>query len=62
MELCLEQASKALACDEVPVGALLPRLFPGTKWYHALLAGLCLTLLVEGLQWVLGTGEPDVDD
>ena len=23
MELCLEQASKALACDEVPVGALL---------------------------------------
>ena len=46
----------------VPVGALLPRLFPGTRWYHALPAGLCLTLLVEGLQWVLGTGEPDVDD
>ena len=46
----------------VPLGALLPRLFPGVKWYHALLAGLCLTLLVEGMQWVLGTGDPDVDD
>lgn len=45
-----------------PVGFFLPRLFPGARPRHALLAGLALSLLVETLQFVLGTGLPDIDD
>lgn len=46
----------------MPVGWLLPRLFPRAKWHHALLAGLMLSLLVECLQYILGTGVSDIDD
>ena len=46
----------------VPVGFFLSRLFPGARPHHALLAGLALSLLVETLQYLLGTGLPDIDD
>ena len=46
----------------VPVGMLVPRLFPGAKLRHAVLAGLALSLLAEALQYLLGTGLPDIDD
>lgn len=46
----------------VPVGFFLPRLFPGARPIHALLTGLALSLLVETLQYLLGTGLPDIDD
>ena len=46
----------------VPMGILLPLLRPRCRWYHALLAGAAVSLAVEVLQFILGTGEPDVDD
>ena len=46
----------------MPLGALLPKLFPKAGWFHALLAGLALSLLVECMQYVLGTGVSDIDD
>ena len=46
----------------MPLGFLLPRLKPGCRWYHALLAGAALSVTVELLQYLLGTGMPDIDD
>ena len=46
----------------VPLGFMLPRLRPGCRWYHALAAGAALSLAMELLQLLLGTGMPDVDD
>ena len=46
----------------VPLGLLLPRLRPGCRWHHVLLAGALLSVCVEGLQYLLGTGVSDVDD
>ena len=46
----------------VPLGLLLPRLRPGCHWYHALVAGAALSMAMECLQLLLGTGMPDVDD
>ena len=46
----------------VPMGVLLPLLRPRCRWFHALLAGAAASFAVELLQFILGTGEPDVDD
>lgn len=46
----------------VPMGIIVARRRPGARWHHALLAGAALSLTVEALQWLLGTGIPDVDD
>ena len=46
----------------VPLGVMLRRWVPGRRWYHALLMGLGLSLVVETLQFLLGTGMPDIDD
>lgn len=46
----------------MPLGLLLPLLRPSTRWRQALLVGAGLSLLVEGYQFLFGTGAPDVDD
>lgn len=46
----------------VPLGLLLPMLRPGCRWFHALAAGAALSVTVELLQYLLGTGMPDIDD
>ena len=46
----------------VPLGMLLPRLFPRCRRRHALLAGAGLSLCLEALQFMLGTGISDIDD
>lgn len=46
----------------VPLGALLKKLRPRSRWFHALLAGAALSLFLETCQYLLGTGFPDIDD
>ena len=46
----------------MPLGLLLPLLRPSARWRQALLVGAGLSLLVEGYQFLFGTGAPDVDD
>ena len=46
----------------MPLGLLLPMLRPSARWRQALLVGAGLSLLVEGYQFLFGTGAPDVDD
>lgn len=46
----------------MPLGLLLPMLRPSARWWQALLLGAGLSFLVEGYQWLFGTGTPDVDD
>lgn len=46
----------------MPLGLLLPMLRPSARCRQALLAGAGLSLLVEGYQFLFGTGAPDVDD
>ena len=46
----------------VPLGALLPALKPGVKAWQVLLTGAALSLGIEALQYLLGTGVSDVDD
>ena len=46
----------------MPLGLLLPMLRPSVRWRQALLVGAGLSLLVEGYQFLFGTGAPDVDD
>ena len=46
----------------VPLGLLIRRRFPRSRWTHALLAGALTSLLLETLQYLLGTGLADIDD
>lgn len=46
----------------MPLGAVIARRRPASRWYHGLLAGMGLSLTVELMQLLLGTGMPDVDD
>ncbi|NLG25114.1 MAG: hypothetical protein GX558_07135 [Clostridiales bacterium] len=46
----------------MPLGALLPAIDRRATLVHAALAALCLSAAVEGAQWALHTGQPDVDD
>ena len=46
----------------MPLGLFLPMLRPSARWWQALLLGAGLSFLVEGYQWLFGTGTPDVDD
>ena len=46
----------------MPLGLLLPMLRPRARWWLILFLGTGLSLLVEGYQWLFGTGTPDVDD
>jgi len=46
----------------LPLGLLLPRMWPRCRWFHALLAGALLSFCVEACQYLLGTGMSDVDD
>lgn len=45
----------------VPLGFLLPKLIT-CRWYHIFWCGLLLSLLIETLQFLLGTGVSDLDD
>jgi glycopeptide antibiotics resistance protein len=45
----------------VPLGIILARRGKHS-WRHALLTGAGLSLALEALQWLLGTGMPDIDD
>lgn len=45
----------------IPIGLLLGS-FKGMKWWHVLLIGLCLSMLIELLQLVLKRGLTEVDD
>ena len=46
----------------LPLGLFLPMLRPNARWRQTLLVGAGLSLLVEGYQFLFGTGAPDVDD
>lgn len=46
----------------VPLGLLLPRLWPHFRLGSVAACGFGLSLLAEACQWLLGTGTPDVDD
>ena len=46
----------------MPLGLLLPMLRQSARCRQALLVGAGLSLLVEGYQFLFGTGAPDVDD
>lgn len=46
----------------VPLGVLLPRLWPRFCLGSVAACGFGLSLLVEACQYLLGTGMPDVDD
>ena len=46
----------------VPLGALLGRICPRCRRWQALLAGAAVSLLLEALQFLLGSGISDVDD
>lgn len=48
----------------LPLGFLLPqaRFSLGKYWYSVLLCGLCLSLTIEILQWIFGSGISDIDD
>lgn len=46
----------------VPLGMLLPRLWPRLRFWQAVLGGAVLSLLLESCQYILGTGVADVDD
>ena len=46
----------------MPLGILLPRLWPRFHLGSVAACGFGLSLLVEACQWLLGTGMPDVDD
>ena len=46
----------------VPLGVLLPALFPRANVRTALLAGAALSLGIEVVQYLLGTGVSDIDD
>lgn len=46
----------------VPLGLLVPRLWPQRRLGTVTALGLGLSLLVEACQYLLGTGVPDVDD
>jgi len=45
----------------VPLGIILARRGK-YRWYHALLIGAGLSVTLELLQWLLGTGMPGIDD
>ena len=47
----------------LPLGLLLPLAArPFRKWYWTLLAGAGASLIIEALQYLLGSGQADVDD
>lgn len=46
----------------VPLGFIVDRLFKRCRWYHALLGGAALSILVELMQYLFRTGMPDIDD
>ena len=46
----------------MPLGLLVPRLWPQRRLGTVTALGLGLSLLVEACQYLLGTGVPDVDD
>lgn len=47
----------------LPLGFLLPRCcIRYSRWWHTVLAALCVSLLVEAVQYLTGMGSLDVDD
>lgn len=46
----------------VPIGLLLGASFKGLKWWQALLTGLCISIGIESLQYILMKGFSELDD
>ncbi|MBQ8994286.1 MAG: VanZ family protein, partial [Oscillospiraceae bacterium] len=46
----------------LPFGALLCRKGSAGKWYHVLALSVLLSVLIEGFQFILGTGVTETDD
>jgi len=45
-----------------PLGFLMPRCFDRFRWRHTALIALCVSLLVDAVQYITGMGSLDVDD